>query len=177
MRGLILSLVAALSLAGCASNVVTDYNDSVVFGHYATWAFAPDAGKSSFVSLDGNRVRTAIDRALTRKAMRQVPADEADLLVNWQIVEEDRLEQSGLGLGFGFGTGHFGWGLAAPPPVRQVTEGKLVVELVDTDTQQVVWRAASRRYLREGQSPEERKTLIDEVVTEMFSKYPPGLDE
>lgn len=169
-------VIFAVALTGCASNVVTDYNDSVVFGNYASWAFAPDAGKSSFVSLDGNRVRKAVDRELARKAMRQVSESEADLLVNWQIVEEERLDQSGVGLGFGFGTGHFGWAMAAPPPARQVTEGKLVIELVDNKTDQVVWRAASRRYLRESQSPETRSELIDEVVSEMFSKYPPGVE-
>lgn len=175
MRWIVAGLIA-LALAGCAANVVTDYNHAAVFGHYATWAFAEDAGEGTFVSLDGSRVQRAVERELNRKAMRQVPADEADLLVNWQIVEEERLEQTGVGLGFGFGSGHFGWGVAAPPPVREVHEGKLVVELVDTDTRQVVWRAASRRYLRESQSPETRSRLIDEVVSEMFSKYPPGLD-
>ncbi|RBP22225.1 uncharacterized protein DUF4136 [Marinobacter pelagius] len=167
---------AALLMVGCAANVVTDYDDAVVFGNYSSWAFAPSAGNSSFVSLDGNRVRQAVERELNRKAMRRVAEAEADLLVNWQIVEEERLEQSGVGLGFGFGTGHFGWALAAPPPVREIEEGKLVIELVDNETDQVVWRAASRRYLRESQSPETRSELIDEVVSEMFSKYPPGLE-
>lgn len=175
MRFLMMSVIA-LVLSGCASNVVTDYNSTVVFGTYSSWAFAPNAGNSSFVSLDGNRVQGAVERELNRKALRKVPEGEADLLVNWQIVEQERLEQSGLGLGFGFGTGNFGWGLSAPPPIRQIQEGKLVVELVDTKTDQIVWRAASRRYLNESQSPETRRELIDEVVAEMFSKYPPGLD-
>ncbi len=168
--------VAGLALTGCAGNVVTDYNSSVVFGNYSTWAFTDDAGGDAFLSLDGDRVRAAVKRELNRKAMGQVPAAEADLLVNWQIVQEDRLEQSGVGLGFGVGSGHFGWAVSAPPPVREVKEGKLVVELVDPDTRKVVWRAASRRYLTESQSPESRQELIDEVVAEMFAKYPPGLD-
>lgn len=177
MRFLMLSIVA-LAMTGCASNVVTDYNSSVVFGNYSSWAFAPatEADSSSFVSLDGSRIKDAIARELNRKALRQVPQAEADLLVNWQIVEEERLEQTGLGLGFGFGSGNFGWALSAPPPVREIEEGKLVVELADADTKQVVWRAASRRYLNENQSPETRQELIDEVVSEMFSKYPPGLE-
>jgi len=175
MRFLTIALVGLL-MAGCAANVVTDYDSSTVFGNYSSWAFAPNAGDSAFVTLDGNRVRQAVERELNRKAMRQVEEAEADLLVSWQIVEEERLEQTGVGLGFGVGTGHFGWALAAPPPVRQVDEGKLVIELVDNETDRVVWRAASRRYLRESQSPETRSELIDEVVSEMFSKYPPGLE-
>jgi hypothetical protein len=74
----------------------------------------------------------------------------------------------------GFGSGNFGWGIAAPPPIEKVEEGKLVIELVDTNTKQVVWRSASRRYLQENQSSESRQELIDEIVVDMFEEYPPG---
>ncbi|HLV78549.1 MAG TPA: DUF4136 domain-containing protein [Marinobacter sp.] len=166
----------ALMLAGCAGNVVTDYSPTTVFGNYASWAFAPGQQDTGFTSLDDSRVRNALERELDRKNLRKLPDTEADLLVSWQIVPEDRLEQSGLGLGFGFGRGNFGWALSSPPPVREITEGKLVVELADRRAEEVVWRAASRRYLNESQSPQTRRKLIDEVVSEMFSKYPPGLD-
>lgn len=175
MRFLMLAVVT-LALAGCASDVVTDYSSSVVFGNYSSWAFAKGSDSSAFTSLDGTRVRAAIERELNRKALRRLPDAEADLLVSWQVVPEERLEQIGLGLGFGFGRGDFGWALSAPPPVREIREGKLVVELADSKSKEVVWRAASRRYLNENQSPEDRRQLIDEVVAEMFSKYPPGLD-
>ncbi|HEA50822.1 DUF4136 domain-containing protein [Marinobacter antarcticus] len=176
MARLLLAAFVTLAMSGCASNVVTDYNSAAAFGNYSSWAFAPDAGNSSFVSLDGNRIQGAIERELSLKSLRKVAEPEADLLVNWQITDVQHLERSGLGLGFGFGTGHFGWGLSAPPPVREVEEGKLVVELVDKSTEKVVWRAASRRYLNENQSPETRSKLIDEVVAEMFTRYPPEPD-
>lgn len=173
MRVFLVSLLV-LALSGCASNVVTDYDSGTVFGNYASWAFASKGESESFTSLDGGRVESALERELNRKSMRKVEQGEADLLVTWQIVEEERLERSGVGLGFGFGSGNFGWGLASAPPVREIQEGKLVVELVDTNTDRVVWRAASRRYLNEGQSSEKRRKLIDEVVADMFEKYPPG---
>lgn len=175
MRVLMIT-VLALAMVGCASNVVTDYNSAAVFGNYSSWAFASAPDGAEFTSLDDARVRDAVTRELNRKALKQVDNASADLLVSWQIVAEERLEQTGVGLGFGFGRGNFGWGLSAPPPVREVTEGKLVVRLVDRGSGEVVWQAASRRYLNENQSPESRKKLIDEVVSEMFSKYPPGLN-
>lgn len=166
-----------LALAGCASNVVTDYDSSTVFGNYASWAFADDSSNEhAFVSLDGSRVRAAVERELNRKAMKKVDEEAADLLVAWSIVEEERLERHGFGYGFGFGRSPFGFGLASAPPIREIQEGKLVVELVDSSSKQVVWRAASRRHLNEDQSTEYRRKLIDEVVSDMFSKYPPGLD-
>lgn len=175
MRILLIAAMVAV-LAGCASNVVMDYNSATVFGNYTSWAYAPSQQNSEVTSLDDARVRTAIERELNRKALKQTTDTEADLLISWQIVPEDRLEQVGVGLGFGFGRGNFGWGVSAPPPVREITEGKLVIELADRRNSEVVWRAASRRYLNENQSPETRRKLIDEVVSEMFSKYPPGVN-
>lgn len=166
--------VVVLALAGCSANVVTDFDSATRFENYTTWAYAEDAGTDSFLSLDGGRVKSAVERELNRKSVDLTDMKEADLLVNWHIAKEERLEQSGLGLGFGFGTGNFGWGLSTPPPVREVTEGKLIIELADAQSRQVVWRAASKRYLNENQSPETRRKLIDEVVEEMFTHYPPG---
>lgn len=176
MARLLMAALIAMALAGCASNVVTDYSSDAAFDNYSTWAFVPVEGDTNFLSLDGTRVQKAIERELALKSMSKVAEAEADLLVSWRITEEERLEQSGVGLGLGFGTGNFGWGVSAPPPVREVKEGKLVVELVDTGSKKVIWRAASRRYLNEKQSPQKRGKLIDEVVAEMFSKYPPDLD-
>ena len=175
IRTLAISLFA-LAMTGCASNVVTDYDSATVFGNYNSWDFAPTKAESEdFVSLDGSRIKSAIERELKQEALRKVPANEADLFVAWRIVEEERLERKGASFGFGFGSGNFGWGIAAPPPVEKVEEGKLVIELVDTSNKRVVWRAASRRYLKEDQSPESRRELIDEIVKDMFDEYPPGV--
>ncbi|WP_166268029.1 DUF4136 domain-containing protein [Marinobacter caseinilyticus] len=171
----ILSFLLVLALSGCAGNVVTDYNSTVVFGNYNSWAFADTNNGSGFVTLDGARVEGAVERALNRKAMKKVNVNEADLLVSYRVVNVDRLDTTGFSYGLGFGQPRFGFGVATLPPVREVQEGKLVVELVDRSNGQVVWRAASRRYLTESQSPEYRRELIEEVVAEMFTKYPPGV--
>ncbi len=177
IKSLLIS-VFALAIAGCASNVITDYDSGVAFSHYESWSFAPAGeGSNGYVTLDGSRIRKAIEREMDRKNLQKVAADEADLMVAWQVVTEERLERvgSGFGFGLGFGSGNFGWGVSTQPPIEKVEEGKLVVEMVDTETQQVVWRSASRRYLRESQTLESRQTLIDQIVTDMFDEYPPEI--
>ena len=177
IRPLLVAFFAVI-LAGCASNVVTDYDSGTVFGNYSSWDFLPaNTENQDYVSLDGSRIRNAIEREMNRKAMRKAPAEEADLLVAWQIATEERLERQGGSFGFGFGFGfgsRFGVGLSAPPPIEKIQEGKLVVELVDAETRQVVWRSASRRLLNEDQSRESRRELIDQIVSDMFADYPPG---
>lgn len=169
----LLPVVLVLLLSGCAAKVVTDYDSNASFTGYQQWAFAPDEDQS-YTSLDGSRVEAAVARAMEARDLEQADAETADLLVSYRIEEVERLDTSGFSYGLGFGRGRFGWGLSTAPPVREVREGQLVVELVDTDTDRVVWRGASKRYLNENQSSETRQELIDEVVAEMFTRYPPG---
>lgn len=169
-------LLAATVTAGCASKVVTDYDSSVAFDSYDSWAFAPEKVEGSFLSLDGARVKNVLERELNAKNLRKLPDNEADLLVSYQVVEEDKIESYGFSYGVGFSNRPFGWGIASAPPIREVTEGKLIVELVDSGNEHVVWRAISKRYLNEDQSPEYRSELIDEVVTEMFTRFPPEVN-
>lgn len=173
----VLISVFALAITGCASNVITDYDSGAVFATYESWNFVPVRdGSEGYVSLDGSRIRNAIEREMAHENLQKLAVEEADLLVAWQIVTEERLQRvgSGFGFGLGFGSGNFGWGISTQPPIEKVEEGKLVVELVDSETGQVVWRAASRRYLQESQSAESRQKLIDQIVTDMFEEYPPG---
>lgn len=176
MIKVLLISVFALAITGCASNVITDYDSGATFGNYQSWNFAA-AGKEDpgYVSLDGSRIRKAIEREMERENLQKVASEEADLLVAWEIVTEERLERGGSGFGFGlgFGSGNFGWGLSTQPPIEKVEEGKLVVELVDSESKQVVWRSASKRFLRESQTSESRQKLIDQIVTDMFEEYPP----
>lgn len=172
MRALMVLMMVTL-LAGCASKVVTDYNSQAAFNSFHSWAFAPKKDETAFLSLDGARVENVLERELTAKNLQKKPESEADLLVSYQVVEEDKIESYGFSYGVGFSNRPFGWGISTAPPVRQVKEGKLVVELVDSGNDQVVWRAISKRYLNEDQSPEYRSELIDETVTEMFTRYPP----
>lgn len=173
MRYLILVMCLGL-FSGCASIVSTDYDAGAGFADYKTWAFAPNKGDDSFLSLDGARVENAIQREMQDEPLSRGEPDTADLLVSYRVEDAEKLESSGFTYGFGLGRGNFGFGLSTPPEVRQVKQGKLVVELVDRSTERVVWRGVSRRYLDERQSPEDRVELIDEVVTAMFDRYPPG---
>lgn len=173
MRYLILVMCLGL-FSGCASIVSTDYDAGAAFSSYETWAFAPDKGQDDFLSLDGARVENAIQREMQDETLTRAEPDTADLLVTYRVEDAEKLETSGFTYGLGLGRGNFGFGVSTPPEVRQVKQGKLVVELVERSSERVVWRGVSRRYLDEHQSPQDRVELIDEVVTAMFERYPPS---
>lgn len=173
MHVLILPLIV-LMLTGCASTVMTDYDSAVPFEQYDTWAFAPEEIRTNAMSLDSSRLETAIKRVLEGRNLRRAPAEEADLWVTYGIEEVERLDTSGFSYGLGLHRGLFGFGVATRPPIREIQEGQVVLELIDPSMDRVVWRASSNKRLNEGMSPDRRRELINEVVVDMFEKYPPG---
>lgn len=167
-------MILALFLAGCASPVTVDYDSSVPFAHYQTYAFAAPPSSEHYRTLDGSRIENAVNRALQLKGLKQVSAVDASLIVHYRIEEEKSLDTSGWGFGFGTFGDPFGFGVATAPPIQERKEGKLVVELVDAKTHQSVWKAAGRRYLNDDMTPNERTDRINEIVHDMFARFPPG---
>jgi len=171
MRAMFLMLT--LWLAGCASTVAIDYRPEAAFADYRSFAFTSTEPKEEVRSLDGERIEQAVTRELTALGLKSAPANSADLLVRYRVDETVELETSGFGYGFGFGREHLGVGVATVPDVQAVKEGKLVVELVQRDIRQVVWRGAGQRNLTEQMKPEQRSALINRLVKDMFDRYPP----
>lgn len=171
MRVMILLLTAWL--ASCTSTVAIDYRPAAPFTEYRSFAYASAEPDEGIRSLDGERIEQAVTRELTAHGFKPAPPDNADLLVRYRVEETIELETSGLGYGFGFGREHLGVGVSTVPDVQATKEGKLVVELVQRDIRQVVWRGAGQRNLTEQMKPEQRTALIERLVRDMFERWPP----
>lgn len=173
---LVLGLMLTLALSGCARYATTDYDGNARFDTYERYRFA-EREEGSVQSLDATRIERALERELSEEGFRQADSDEtAALIVRYRIEQERRLESRGpnFGLGFGFGRSPFTFGVAhSPVESREITEGQLVVELVDPQAEQVIWQGRAARNLTESMSAERRRELIDRIVKAMFEQYPP----
>lgn len=168
MRVLFL-LSAVVFLAACARTVVIDHQPGTAFAEYQSYAFA-DPGDVR--SIDGARIERAVSRELSGKLESAEP-DQADLLVRYRIEDSVRLQTSGFGYGFGFGRDRLGIGVSTVPDAREVKEGKLVVELVERESRQMIWRGVGQRNLTEQMKPDSREALISRLVKDMFERFPP----
>ncbi|TVP54725.1 MAG: DUF4136 domain-containing protein [Halomonadaceae bacterium] len=173
-----LIVMVLLLLSGCARYVVTDHDSRASFEQYQTYTLVgkDEQDPDRFQTLDSARIESALRRELNQQVgMRFVDdREEADLLVRYRIEDARRTESTGASFGVGFGRSPFGFGVASAPPTREVKEGKLVVELVDSNNRQVVWRGTGQQNLEERMSPDQRTRLIDRLAKEMFQRYPPN---
>lgn len=172
MRTIILLMTAWL--VGCASNVAIDYQSDAAFAEYRTYAFAPRTSDEGVRSLDDERIEQAVRREMRQREFTLLSEDQADVLVRYRVEDTVQLKSSGVGYGLGFGRNNLGIGLSTAPDKRAVKEGKLIVELMQRDSRQVVWRGSGQRNLTERMKPAERTALIDQLVQSMFDKYPPN---
>ncbi len=105
-RGLLLPTV--LLLAACASGLQTssDWNPETDFTAFETYAWAPDGdGNVGIDQLTNTRVRTAIEAALNGKGLREVPLQQADVAVGYQITTQDQTNYTTTSSGWGGGYG------------------------------------------------------------------------
>ena len=167
MRSLMLFTIVLL--AACSRTYVLDYQPGTDFSSYQTYAFE---ASEEVRTLDGARIEVAVRRELTGK-LEPADRDQADLLVRYRIEDSVRLQSSGFGYGFGFGRDRLGVGIATVPDAREIKEGKLVIELVERDGRQMVWRAVGQRNLTEQTRPDRREALINRLVSDMFGRFPP----
>lgn len=177
------TLGALLLLAGSCSTVsyVVDQDRDADFSTLRTFAWfelaeparrpPPPAPANTLVS---DRIRRSVTNELTAKGLSPAAVGEADLLVTFHVALRERLAVHHGGWGFPYGGRFwgpgFGWG-GGPTTVRSFTEGSVVVDVLDADRRQLVWRGIAEGALRRPNPTDED---IAKVVNRLMASFPRG---
>jgi len=172
--------VLALALVGC-NPIYTDHDwdPDADFARYATYSWmeipareaANVAEAQQQSQLVDKRVKNGVNRELVAKGFKEVSAD-GDLLVVYymgakQITE---ISQSTYSRGDMYASMFVGGGNVN---VDNITEGSIIIDLVDGGTEGLVWRGSAETSVKEGTSTEKRSELLDSAIKKIFEKYPP----
>ena len=167
-------LVAAL-LAGCATITAGSHVErGADFTHYHTWEWAAAQERpTGDPRLDNNpmfelHLRSAVEHQLAAKGYARPPlADPPDLRAQYHVNFSRRAEISGGAASAG-SCSH-----DCEPEAYAYEQGTLVVDLLDAQTNKVVWSGWSRDNMEgiiDNQDRMERE--IDRVVASMFERIP-----
>lgn len=167
------ALGVILLTAGCASPVTLDYSNTAHFSQYHSYAFKLDLGPNGALTLDQSRIESAARDALNIRGYKEVPADQADMLVRFHMNIVKSVDNSGVGMGFGTFHHPWGFGMMVEPPARIIRQKQLVVEVEDAKSHQIVWSATSQRLLDPDMTGPERTQRINGIVNQMFARFPP----
>ena len=164
----LLLLMASMAWA----TVSTDYDHKASFQNYKTYSW----GKiESSDSLWDQRIKDAVAAQLAAKGMTEV-ASGGDVVVNafGKTHSEKTLNTFYDGFGGGWGWRRFGGGGfgESTTTVDTYKVGTLVVDMLDANTKNLVWRASSSDTLSNNNDKNTKK--LDKDVEKMFHHFPPG---
>lgn len=178
LTALLGSLLLAGSLAGCAAKPKVEYDRTANFDSFESFAWQePDYGKVEDPILDspllGKKVREAAVATLQDAGFAFLQdAGGGDFLVTYHTAEKQR--HSGSGLSVGFATGYWGRSsviYTANTGRDSYEEGMLIIDIVNADTGNLVWRGW--RGVRLNQTNFDDSNVREQVRL-ILSAFPPG---
>ena len=162
-------VVLGLSVLLIASNafgqkVTTQSAPNVNWSQYKTYAW----GESESVAnpITNQYIVSAVEAQLAAKGMTKVESDPGLIVIyNATTDTQKQLNWSGMG-----GFGRFGGGMGSAQ-VDNITQGQLIVDIVDTKAKQFLWRGTANDTV--SNDPQKTQKTITKAVTKMFQKFPP----
>ena len=180
-RRALVALAAAVTLGACSSVTVnTDWNTSLDFTKYKTYAWLPDTVDKDLAPFTIQNLQTAIDGALQKHGMTKVTSDP-DLYVTFRAKTGSYTQYTTVSTGYGYGAGWGGWGCygcmggmyggVSTTSASQVPTGNLIVVLVDPKMNEMVWRSNAKADLASDMSG--RAEQLNSAMEQMFQGFPP----
>lgn len=157
--GLIAALATALALGACATKpqVSSEVTRGANFANYQTFSFVNTMPPAGMNPVAFERIRQDVASALTAKGFTK--ADQGgDLSVVITLGARDRMNISTWGA--------FGRQI----DVNQYTEGKVAVDVFNTQTRQPLWHGQATQTI-DPNRPD--PTVIDTAVAQVMARFPP----
>ena len=173
------TLVLTGWLGACSGmKITTDYNPEVApnFSAYQTYAWLPQPIRQDprvYNAITENRVRRAVDNSLSAGGYRKLESGTPDFLVAWQAAIEGKVDVTMVNGYYGYG--YRGWGAwgGAQPVVREYDEGTLILDVIDAESRELVWRGVAQAKISQNSSPDQRGRKINEAVSKILANFPP----
>ncbi|MFT6371010.1 MAG: hypothetical protein ACJAWH_002095 [Maribacter sp.] len=191
LKLLLLPVLALVFFSSCNSiRVLTDYDQKTNFSKFKSYAFYKTGiDKAQISDLDKKRILRAIETEMSSRGF--LKSDNPDILINIFTKEQERVDIynnnfgwggmggwggfGGWGMGgFGWGPG-LGWGAGGGNFVSTSTEGSLYIDLVDTQSKQLVWQGKGEGTLASTKNIQKKEQRIKEFVSQIMEQYPPNV--
>ncbi|MCG6887384.1 MAG: DUF4136 domain-containing protein [Proteobacteria bacterium] len=175
--------VLAILVSACAASVNVDYDQSYDFAKVKTFTIVDHPTKKSGNpqidnELIAKRVVAAISKNMSAKGYTAT-ADNPDVKVDYFITQKTGISASQSSVSFGLGRygSHGGVGMGYTVPVGEAQtyeEGTLTINIVNTKDNALLWTGSSSQILGENQTPETIDQNINNIVSTILAKFPPG---
>ena len=164
----LVTLAAAATLACSTMSTAVDYDHTINWSNYKT--FQVMVGTQSPITFTQKEIDDSITQALTSKGM-QATTTNPNLLVYPHVVLTQQRQWNTMSMG---GFGYRGWGGMggmATTTEQNIPIGTLIVDLVDPNTKEMVWRGTATDQVS---SAGESQGNVNKAVQTIFANFPPA---
>ncbi len=170
-----LSSVALLALAACATKQIrTDFDPEASFAQLRTydWMNRPmETGGDPRVNSPflERRIRDAVDGRLAGRGYEKVTSGNPDFRIAYHVVTEERVDVRTIDHFFGYRRRFF----TSTVQVREFLEGTLILDVVDTRNNDLIWRGWATGALAHNPKPDMFHKYVNEAVADILDRFPP----
>ena len=161
-----------------AQKVTVDYNKSVNFSNYKTFAWSEGSGEARN-PIVGQMIKDAVERELGVKGLTRVETNPdlrfsfmAATGLDLQVKKPDWDSEAGVVLNSGVYARGVMW---------DVSIGTLLLDAFDNKTDQMIWRGFAKDTLPQAPGPnpvadaKKVEKLVNKAISKMFKKFPAGV--
>ena len=151
--------------AAYGMSVKTDYDRNYDFGRLKTFAFK-DQRRPAADPLVADRIRDALRSQLEARGFRYQPDGQPDFLVAFYARAKEKVEVEDVGYGFPH---RWRWGFGPTIWTRNYVEGSMIVDFIDPQTNQLIWRGIATDTLHTG--PKKSEEQINKGADELVKRF------
>ncbi len=170
IRLLIVSSLMVIAFGCSTISVKYDYDTKADFTSLKTFSFMPVPAQANINTLNVKRIQDAVRTQLEFKGHTMIP-DNPDFLISMHLTKEQK-KLVIVDRGYSYGTGRY-WGTGFSREF-EYEEGTFVLDFVDTQSKELIWRGVAQGEIRDDLSPEKRIKRINEIVQKILSNFPPA---
>jgi hypothetical protein len=175
-----LTLMAAFVLSGCTTaslQATTDFDSEFNFSSVQKIAIQPvtrmNAAAILISDMAVNRLNSVFTDELTRKGFEIVTDNaDADMYLSWHLVTQEKTDVRSYNSASYYNCWRCG-PTVSDISVHQFTEGTLIVDMVDPERSQSVWRSTVQSRLKSKSDAEADDALRHEAGRALFAEFPP----
>ncbi len=158
--------IAIAVMPACSSLATSfDYDTAHQFGAPKTYAWIEKQDNS----IGMRRVRDAVNAELSARGLALAPL-EPDFQIAAHLGSQEKLRV--VDWGYSYPSRGY-WHGGRDIDVYQYEEGSLVLDVIDPDKSELVWRGTASKAVDPSWTPEEREVEVREAVQALLAEFPP----
>ncbi len=151
-------------------NIWVDYDKEADFNKLKTFKWLPLPEKEIAPSIVKKRIIKAVNYQLELKDFKKAEKNP-DFLIALHTGKQAKVNIRERGYSYGRYGRH--GGISSSVDVYQYEEGTAIVDFVDAQSKELIWRGTATAVIDPTRTPKEREKLIDEAVKDMLKNFPP----